>query len=78
MLGVRQDITFRMLQESVLTDGSGNIIMNLAQQNAVAMLIVARFGYATANVVTYDQPAEASRWPFGVLLNASSTVLPVE
>ena len=78
LLGVRQDVSFRVLQEAVLTDASGNIIVNLAQQNAVALQVIARFGFAVANVVTYDQPNESSRWPFGVLLNASSTVAPVE
>lgn len=78
ILGVRQDLAWRMLDQAVLTDQSGAIIMNLAQQNAVAMLVIARFGFAVANVVTYDQPNEASRWPWGVLLNSSNTVAPVE
>lgn len=68
ILGVRQDITYKVLDQAALFDNTGALIVNLPQQDAVALRLVARFGYQTANVVTYDQPAEASRWPWGVLL----------
>ncbi len=68
LLGVRQDITWKVLDQAVLTDAAGNIQINLAQQDAVAIRVVARFGFAVANVVTYDQPNESARWPFAVLL----------
>lgn len=68
ILGVRQDLTWKILDEAALTDGQGKVVLSLAEQDAVALRVVARFAYQTANVVTYDQPNEASRWPFGVLI----------
>lgn len=68
ILGVRQDLTWKILDEAALTDGNGKVVLSLAEQDAVALRVVARFAYQTANVVTYDQPNEAARWPFGVLL----------
>lgn len=73
LLGVRQDLTWKLLDQAAIHDAAGNVIMNFAEQDAVGMRVVARFAYATANVVTYDQPNEALRWPFSVLLNASNT-----
>lgn len=67
LLGIRQDLSYKVLDQAVLTDAAGNIQVNLAQQDAVALRIVARFGFAIANVVTYDQPNSASRFPFAVL-----------
>jgi hypothetical protein len=67
LLGVRSDISYKILDQAVLTDGSGNIQFNLAQQDAIAIRVVARFGFAVANAVTYDNPNEATRWPFAVL-----------
>jgi hypothetical protein len=69
ILGVRQDLTYKILTEATLTDGAGKVTLSLAEQDAVALRVVARFGYATANVVTYDNPNESTRWPFGVLMN---------
>jgi HK97 family phage major capsid protein len=67
LLGVRQDITFKILDQAVIQDGAGVIQFNLAQQDMVAIRVVARFAFQVPNPLTYDQPAAGSRYPFGVL-----------
>ena len=69
ILGVRQDITTKLLSEAVLTDNSSppEIIFNLAQQDMVAMRFVGRFAFAVANPVTRAQADEDDRYPFAVL-----------
>ncbi len=68
LLGVRSDLTYKILDQATLTDAAGNILFNLAQQDAIALRVVARFGFAVANAATYDNPVEANRWPFAVLV----------
>lgn len=67
LLGVRQDISFQMFDQGVISDDSGKIIMNLMQQDSVALRVVARFAFATANPVTQLQATEAARFPFVVV-----------
>jgi len=67
-MGIRQDITWKMLSEAVIQDNTGAIVFNLAQQDMVALRVVIRVAFQVSNVVNYDQPTEASRSPWGVLL----------
>jgi hypothetical protein len=67
ILGVRQDISTKLLTEAVLQDDAGEIVYNLAQQDMVAMRFTGRFAFAVANPVTRAQAVEASRYPFAVL-----------
>lgn len=67
IVGVRQDITFKMFDQGVISDDSGNVVLNLMQQDAVAMRVVMRVAYAMANPVTRLNSVEASRSPFGVV-----------
>lgn len=70
ILGVRKDITYKVLDQAVIQDNTGAIIYNLAQQDMVALRVTFRAGWETANGITYDQPVEASRYPAGVLRTA--------
>jgi HK97 family phage major capsid protein len=52
IIGLRQDMTYKMFTEGVISDDQGKVILNLMQQDAVAMRLVMRLAYATANPVT--------------------------
>lgn len=67
VLGVRQDFTYKVLDQAVLTDASNVIQYNLAQQDMVALRVVFRVGWQVANVINYEQSVEANRYPFGVM-----------
>jgi len=72
VLGVRQDMTFRVFTEGVISDNSGNVVHNLMQQDSVALRVVARFAWQIANPVNPIKPTAAQRSYFGVLTPASS------
>lgn len=72
VLGVRSDISFKIFTEGVISDDSGNVVLNLMQQDAVAMRAVGRFAFAVANPINAEGVAEANRFPFAVLVNSGS------
>jgi HK97 family phage major capsid protein len=67
VVGVRQDMTYKLITEGVITDNTGAIIYNLPQQDMVALRLVFRAAYAVANPINYQQATEANRYPFAVL-----------
>jgi HK97 family phage major capsid protein len=67
IVGVRQDITMKVLDQAVITDNTGAIIYNLPQQDMTAIRLTFRVGWQVANTLNNDQPTEASRYPVGVL-----------
>lgn len=62
---IRQDITYKLLDQAVISDGQGNIIHNLAQQDMVALRCVMRIGWQLPNPVT--QTGGVNRYPFAVM-----------
>jgi len=64
---MRQDITYRMLTEGVISDAAGNIVYNLPQQDMVALRAVMRIGFALPNPINYMNETEATRCPFAYL-----------
>jgi HK97 family phage major capsid protein len=75
IIGIRNDISFKMFDEGVISDDTGKVILNLMQQDAVAMRMVMRLAYATVNPVTIMQPNSAitARWPFAAVLGVGTT-----
>lgn len=75
IIGVRQDIQYEMFREGVISDGDGKVILNLMQQDAVALRATMRVGYAVANPanrIQGDGGSGASGFPFAVLTEAGS------
>ena len=67
VIAVRQDITFTVHNEGVISNDAGAVILNLMQQDSAALRMVLRVAYQVANPVTRRQAVEANRFPFGVL-----------
>lgn len=70
VVGVRQDITFKLFTEGVISDENGKVILNLMQQDSAAMRVVARYGFAVANPINRQNVSADSRYPFAVLEQA--------
>lgn len=64
---MRQDITYKILDQAVIQDGAGNIVYNLAQQDMVALRAVMRLGFALPNPINRIQETAASRCAFAAL-----------
>lgn len=64
---MRQDITYKILDQAVIQDGAGNIIYNLAQQDMVALRAVIRLGFALPNPINAVNTTAATRYPFATL-----------
>jgi HK97 family phage major capsid protein len=69
ILGLRQDVQYKLLDQAVIQDNTGAIIYNLAQQDMVALRLTFRAAYQVSNKVTRDNPDEGTRYPFSVLTN---------
>jgi HK97 family phage major capsid protein len=66
IIGLRQDITFTMHTDGVISDSDGKVLLNLMQQDAKAMRAVMRL----AHVVVNDEVRQLSghdHYPFAVL-----------
>jgi HK97 family phage major capsid protein len=68
IIGMRQDITVTFHTDGVIQDNTGAIVLNLMQQDSVAMRVVMRLGFATANPVTaLSQKRGGASYPFSVM-----------
>jgi HK97 family phage major capsid protein len=70
VLGLRQDMTYKLLDQAVITDDTGNIIFNLPQQDMLAMRVTFRAAFAVANPITRAVAGSGTPYPFAVLTSA--------
>lgn len=84
IVGVRQDISFRVFDSGVISDDEGAIVLNLMQQDSLAIRMTLRMAWAVANPanrLAQDSAGESGgspaenvvRWPFAVLSSGSYT-----
>ncbi len=64
---IRQDISYTIADQGVITDNAGNIVYNLFQQDMVALRAVMRVAIAVPNPINKLQGTAANRYPIGVL-----------
>jgi len=64
---MRQDITFKILDQAVITDAGGLVIYNLPQQDMVALRAVIRLGFALPNPINRVNQTAATRLAFAAL-----------
>ena len=70
---IRQDITYKVLDQAVIQDPStGDIKYNLAQEDMVALRVVMRMGWEIPNPITALQPDETVRFPFAAIQATSA------
>jgi len=62
---IRQDITYKILSEGVISDAKGKVLLNLAQQDCVALRAVMRLGWALPKPI--NPIAGTTYYPFAVL-----------
>ena len=66
-IGVRQDITVKLLDQAVISDADGKVILNLAQQDSKGLRIVFRVGYQAVMPINHQQTNPALRFPAGIV-----------
>ena len=71
---IRQDITYKLLDQAVIQDPSdGSILYNLAQEDMVALRVVMRLGWEIPNPVNAENETSA-RFPFASVKPAGSSM----
>jgi HK97 family phage major capsid protein len=68
VVGVRQDISFKVLDQAVIQDNTGAIVFNLAQQDMIALRVKFRVGWQVANTINQQRPTEAARYPASAMV----------
>jgi len=71
---IRQDVTYKILDQAVIQDTDGSILYNLAQDDMVALRVVMRLGWEIPNPVNALNETSA-RFPFASLKPASTPSL---
>lgn len=64
---IRQDVTYKILDQATIVDPSSKeVVYSLAQQDMIALRAVMRLGWEIPNPINALQPDEAQRSPFAV------------
>lgn len=70
---IRQDLTYKVITEGVITDANNNIVINLPQQDSSALRVVFRVGWALPNPINLVNEDEGTRYPFASLEPVSAS-----
>lgn len=70
VVGIRQDITFKLFDQMIINDAAGKVIFNAAQQDSKVLRVVFRVGFQVANPLTRVNGTESTRFPAGVITPA--------
>ncbi len=65
---IRQDVTFDVFSDGVISDSTGKVIYNLMQQDMKAIRMVLRIGWEIFNPLNAVNEDESTRFPFAVYL----------
>lgn len=68
VVGIRQDITYDLFKEGVISDENGKVVLNLMQQDCKALRVVFRVGFQVANPAT----RLGGGYPAGIVAPATS------
>lgn len=68
---IRQDVTYKILDQAVIQDTDGSILYNLAQDDMVALRVTMRLGWEIPNPVNALNGTSA-RFPFAALVPEAS------
>lgn len=71
VVGIRQDITYDLFSEGVISDADGKVILNLMQQDMKALRVVFRVGFQVAKPIT--RVGGSTGYPAGVIVPAEVT-----
>lgn len=70
---IRQDITYKVLDQAIIQNPSdGEIMYNLAQEDMVALRVVMRLGWEIPNPINALAPDESTRFPFAAIQATSA------
>lgn len=69
VVGIRQDINYKILTEATIHNADGTVAFNLAQQDMVALRATFRVGFQHRDVPTPEKPefADSTRFPWAVM-----------
>lgn len=68
IMGIRTDITAKVLTESTLYDDNGDVLFALAQQDMVAVRLVTRVAFQVPNPINYYNVNSSTRYPFAMVV----------
>lgn len=68
ILGIRQDITYKVLDQATIQDANGAVQYNLAQQDMIALRVVFRVAFQVANTINFQNANQGSaHYPFAII-----------
>jgi HK97 family phage major capsid protein len=72
IVAIRQDISYTIADQGVISDEAGLVKLNLLQQDSIALRVVFRAALQVAQPVTPEVADKAARYPFAVIEGAQT------